>query len=52
MTWEKWAIIGFLALGALIGVANIGKPRNPTDATTAVIHLLLTAGLCVLVVFA
>lgn len=41
----KWIIVGFLTLGALLSVANVGKPRKPITAGQAVTIVVINAAL-------
>lgn len=36
MTWIDYVLIGWIALGALLTVGQIGKPRKPTTPDIAV----------------
>jgi hypothetical protein len=46
----KWFIVFWLALGALLTIGQIGKPRKPLQPSVAVISSLITAGLIMLVI--
>lgn len=46
----KFFIVGWLALGAMLSIATVGKPRKPLTPGTAAVSVALTAGLIVLIV--
>lgn len=50
MSWQKWVLVAFTALAALLNVSVIGKPRKPLTPGLAVTILLLDAGYIALVV--
>lgn len=39
----KWLIIGFIALGALLTVTLVGKPRKPLTPGAAALTVLVCA---------
>ena len=39
----KWIIIGWIALGALMTIANIGKPRKPLEPGQVAVMSLINA---------
>lgn len=41
--FAKWLIVGFLALGALLTVASVGKPRKPLEPGVATVTVLVNA---------
>lgn len=49
MTWFDWVLIGWWAIGAVLTIGFIGKPRGPLTPTHAVTQLIvcvvLTLGL-------
>jgi hypothetical protein len=46
----KWLIVAWLAIGALLTIGSIGKPRKPIEPSTAVIGAVLTTGIIVAVI--
>ncbi len=52
MTWPKYVLIALNALSALVSVSQIGKPRKPLEASTAVGVIVIDVLLCWLVVIA
>jgi hypothetical protein len=48
--FAKWFLIVMLALGALLTVSGVGKPRTPTTSGTATLTVLLSALYIVLIV--
>ena len=50
MSWLGWAICGWFALNALLAVARIGKQTKPLEPGTAVVAILIHAGLIAIVV--
>ena len=51
MNWYLWFLVAWFLLGAVMVVANVGKPRKPTTpdiaAIIVVIDALLIAGIFV-----
>ena len=47
-----YAIAGFLTLGALLTVGNVGKPRKPTTPGTAAAVVVIDAAIVVALVLA
>jgi hypothetical protein len=51
MRWTLYAIAGFLALGAILTISSVGKPRKPITgrvaAATVVIDGLIIAALLI-----
>ena len=45
MNWPKIALLAYLTLGALLTVAQVGKPREPITPGVATLTLILT-GAC------
>lgn len=45
----KWLIVGLLALGAVLSISSVGKPRKPLEpriaATVAVVNALVIAAI-------
>lgn len=41
MEWILWVVVGFIILGNLMVVGQIGKEGKPTTRQTAVISLIL-----------
>lgn len=52
MTWPKIILIAWFALGALVTIAQIGKPRRPLEPAAAVATTVAAAGIIALVVIA
>lgn len=50
MSWQQWVLIAYLALGAVLAVARVGKPRPPIDSEVAAIAVVVCALLIGLVV--
>jgi hypothetical protein len=50
VNWQKWVIIGFLTLSALLTISSVGKKREPVTPAVAVLTTLFGAGLIWLVV--
>ena len=43
MDWQKWVLLGILALNTLVAIATVGKPRRPTTPGVAVAVLVLNS---------
>jgi len=41
VNWVAWALVGFIALGSLLAVSIVGKPRTPLTGLTAAVVLVL-----------
>lgn len=52
MSWPQVVVIAYLALGTLLTVAKVGKPQEPVSPATAVLTVLIAAGLIWLVTIA
>jgi hypothetical protein len=52
MSIALYAIAGFLTLGALLTVGNVGKPRQPTSPGTAAAIVVIDAAIVVALVLA
>ena len=50
--WQLWIVIGWLALGAVVAVAMVGKPRQPLTGKTAAVCVVITTALVVLMIWA
>jgi hypothetical protein len=50
MTWQKWVVAGYIALSALITIAQVGKHRKPIEPSVAAIATVLDVLLVWLVV--
>jgi hypothetical protein len=48
--FAKWFLVVMLALGALLTVSDVGKPRTPTTSGTATLTVLFSALYIVLIV--
>jgi hypothetical protein len=42
-----WFLIGWLALGTLVSIGQIGKPRKPLEAGTVVLVTIINAAIVV-----
>lgn len=42
MTWFGWLLATFLIFGALVTVADVGKPRKPLTSTVAACTVVVT----------
>jgi len=47
-----WLVIGWMALGSFLIVANVGKRREPTSGPAAAVALVIQAGLVWCVILA
>lgn len=52
MSWEKWVLIAYMMLNAVLTILVIGKPRPPITPDVAVGIMLVNTGLITLVVLA
>ena len=52
MNWPKIILIGYLALGVLMAIAQVGKPRKPTTGGVVALATVFTAAVAFLVVIA
>lgn len=52
MNIALYAVAGFLALGALLSVGTVGKPRKPLEPGAAALVVLFTAAMIVVLIFA
>jgi hypothetical protein len=47
MDWYLWLLVGWWALSALATVSAVGKPRKPTESSTAVVVVAISVVLAV-----
>lgn len=45
MHWFLWTLAAWHALGALLVVANVGKPKKPTTGSVAAVIVLIEAAI-------
>lgn len=43
MAWYGWIVVGFLALGAVLTVWGVGKPRDPLRGDVAACTVVLSS---------
>ncbi len=43
MTWFDYTLLAWWAIGSLLVVGQIGKPRKPLEPSTVVVILILNA---------
>jgi hypothetical protein len=43
MTWFGWLLVGLIALGGLLSVGQIGRPREPLTPGTGALIVVLDA---------
>jgi hypothetical protein len=47
MNWFDWMLVALFAYSALLVVAQVGKPKKPTEPVTAAIVVAIDAALIV-----
>lgn len=52
MNWALYALAAVVALGSLMTINSIGKPRKPMEADTAAFVVLINAAVVVLAILA
>lgn len=45
MSGFDWFLVAWILFGAFLMIANVGKPRRPTEPLTAAIALLINVAL-------
>lgn len=50
MTWQQWLLAGLVALSSLIGIARVGKPREPITPGEAVFIALFNGAIIALII--
>lgn len=49
--WQLWIVVGWFALATILMIAQVGKPREPLDGTTAAIATCFNGALICLVLW-
>jgi hypothetical protein len=51
MSLVMWIVVAILALGALVSVATVGKPRKPMTGGAAALVVIIDAALIVAILW-
>lgn len=52
MSWQLWIVVGWLTLSAIVTIATVGKPKQPTTGGVAAFSTVIMAVLIWLIIWA